>query len=173
MPYLRPCLTVVLLLVGAFLHPSAPTLAQTELDDRMYDIARELWCPLCSGVRLDACELQACVQMRAEIRQLLAEGRDPEWIVAYFEEAERQGVLQHQVTQGTGDVLTLSIGRCTYARLLATLGCPELGDLVREMERAAISELAQACNLSLTWTAGASPGTGIFCLQQRSTRAAE
>ena len=96
-----------------------------------------------------------------------------DYLVAYFEEAERQGVLQHQVTQGTGDVLTLSIGRCTYARLLATLGCPELGDLVREMERAAISELAQACNLSLTWTAGASPGTGIFCLQQRSTRAAE
>lgn len=86
MPCLRPCLTVVLLLVGTFLHLSAPTLAQTELDDRMYDIARELWCPLCSGVRLDACELQACVQMRAEIRQLLAEGRDPEWIVAYFEE---------------------------------------------------------------------------------------
>ncbi len=83
---LRPCLTVVLLLLVTFLHPSAPTLAQTELDDRMYDIARELWCPLCSGVRLDACELQACVQMRAEIRQLLAEGRDPEWIVAYFEE---------------------------------------------------------------------------------------
>lgn len=86
MSCLRPCLTVVLLLVGTFLHPSAPTLAQTELDDRMYDIARELWCPLCSGVRLDACELQACVQMRAEIRQLLAEGRDAEWIVAYFEE---------------------------------------------------------------------------------------
>lgn len=86
MPCLRPCLTVVLLLVGAFQHPSLPTLAQTGLDDRMYDIARELWCPLCSGVRLDACELQACVQMRAEIRQLLAEGRDPEWIVAYFEE---------------------------------------------------------------------------------------
>ena len=78
--------TAVLLLVGFFLYPASATLAQTELDDRMYDIARELWCPLCSGVRLDACELQACVQMRAEIRQLLAEGRDPEWIAAYFEE---------------------------------------------------------------------------------------
>lgn len=86
MPHLRPFLILVLLFAGAFLGLSVTVLAQTELDDRMYDIARELWCPLCSGVRLDACELQACVQMRAEIRQLLAEGRDPEWIVAYFEE---------------------------------------------------------------------------------------
>ena len=86
MPHLRPCLILVLLFAGAFLGLSVDALAQTELDDRMYDIARELWCPLCSGIRLDACELQACVQMRAEIRQLLAEGRDAEWIVAYFEE---------------------------------------------------------------------------------------
>lgn len=86
MPYFRLGLTAVLLLATVFPGPFTPVLAQTELDDRMYDIARELWCPLCSGIRLDACELQACVQMRAEIRELLAEDRDPEWIVAYFEE---------------------------------------------------------------------------------------
>ena len=85
MPHFRLGLITVLLLATVFPGPSTPVLAQTELDDRMYDIARELWCPLCSGVRLDACELQACVQMRAEIRQLLAAGRDPEGIVAYFE----------------------------------------------------------------------------------------
>jgi cytochrome c-type biogenesis protein CcmH len=86
MPHFRLGLTAVLLLATVFPGPTTPVLAQTELDDRMYDIARELWCPLCSGIRLDACELQACVQMRAEIRELLAEGRDPEWIIAYFEE---------------------------------------------------------------------------------------
>ena len=52
----------------------------------MYRIARELWCPLCAGIRLDACELQACVQMREEISLLLEEGRDKEYIIAYFEE---------------------------------------------------------------------------------------
>lgn len=52
----------------------------------MYSIARELWCPLCAGIRLDACELQACVQMREEISHLLEEGRDKEFIIAYFEE---------------------------------------------------------------------------------------
>src|SRR3954451_20340100 len=27
-------------------------------------VARQLWCPLCNGVRLDACELKACDQMK-------------------------------------------------------------------------------------------------------------
>ncbi len=61
-------------------------LAQSLQEQEMYRIARELWCPLCAGIRLDACELQACVQMREEISLLLAEGRDEAYIVAYFEE---------------------------------------------------------------------------------------
>ena len=28
------------------------------------EVSKQLWCPLCSGVRLDACELKACEQMR-------------------------------------------------------------------------------------------------------------
>lgn len=62
--------------------------AQTpaEREREMYDIARELWCPLCAGIRLDACELQACAQMRDEIAYLLAEGHDRAYILAYFEE---------------------------------------------------------------------------------------
>jgi cytochrome c-type biogenesis protein CcmH/NrfF len=35
------------------------------------DVADELWCPLCSGVRLDACELKACEQMREVIADKL------------------------------------------------------------------------------------------------------
>lgn len=60
--------------------------AQTPAEQEMYDIARELWCPLCAGIRLDACELQACAQMRDEIAYLLAEGHDRAYILAYFEE---------------------------------------------------------------------------------------
>lgn len=64
------------------LSVAAPAMQQEEL----YAIASELWCPLCAGVRLDMCELQACVQMREEIEMLLAEGQDRDYIVAYFEE---------------------------------------------------------------------------------------
>lgn len=47
-------------------------------------VAQELWCPLCSGVRLDVCELKACEQMREEIAIKLSEGEDTESIKRYF-----------------------------------------------------------------------------------------
>ena len=76
-------LLVPLLLLTGF---SATVLAQSVQEQEMYSIASELWCPLCAGIRLDACELQACVQMREEISLLLQEGRDKEYIISYFEE---------------------------------------------------------------------------------------
>lgn len=48
------------------------------------DVARQLWCPLCSGVRLDACELKACAQMKDVIGEKLAEGEDASSIKNYF-----------------------------------------------------------------------------------------
>ncbi len=68
-------------------------LAQSTLEDEMYAIARELWCPLCAGIRLDACELQACIQMREEIIVLLQEGYNATYIIQYFEEQYGHQVL--------------------------------------------------------------------------------
>jgi len=48
------------------------------------DVADELWCPLCSGVRLDACELKACEQMRDVIAEKLTAGEPKETIKDYF-----------------------------------------------------------------------------------------
>ena len=52
--------------------------------DEVNEVASELYCPLCSGVRLDACELQACDQMREEIALQLANGVDKAAIKASF-----------------------------------------------------------------------------------------
>ena len=52
--------------------------------DEVNVIARELWCPLCSGVRLDACDLKACDQMKDVIAIKLAEGEDLDEIRTYF-----------------------------------------------------------------------------------------
>ena len=52
--------------------------------DEVDEIARELWCPLCSNVRLDTCELKACEQMREVIAIELSKGGDLESIRAYF-----------------------------------------------------------------------------------------
>ncbi|MEZ4681681.1 MAG: hypothetical protein R2932_46460 [Caldilineaceae bacterium] len=56
--------------------PSATVDTSSISADQVNEIARSLWCPLCSGVRLDACELKACEQMKEVIAIKLAEGED-------------------------------------------------------------------------------------------------
>lgn len=52
--------------------------------DEVNEVAKDLWCPLCSGVRLDTCELKACEQMKDVIAIKLAEGEDSKAIQDYF-----------------------------------------------------------------------------------------
>jgi len=67
------------------LSPEAVAAARQKIsNDEINVIAQELWCPLCSGVRLDACELKACEQMKDEIAIKLAAGEDLESIRNYF-----------------------------------------------------------------------------------------
>lgn len=61
-----------------------PAAVRTVTADEVDVIAREIWCPLCSNVRLDTCELKACEQMREVIAIKLADGGDLESIRAYF-----------------------------------------------------------------------------------------
>ncbi|MCX6028740.1 MAG: cytochrome c-type biogenesis protein CcmH [Chloroflexi bacterium] len=75
-------LILALFILGATL--AAPVLAQTPTPNEINAIAKDLWCPLCNGVRLDNCELQACIQMREMIAQKLMEGASKEQIKAYF-----------------------------------------------------------------------------------------
>lgn len=62
----------------------APAVPPDVTADEVNEIARELWCPLCSGVRLDGCELRACDQMKEEIAIKLGEGEDLSAIKQYF-----------------------------------------------------------------------------------------
>jgi cytochrome c-type biogenesis protein CcmH len=64
------------------------------------EIARRLYCPLCSGVRLDACELKACTQMKEVIALKLSEGESFEQIRDYFVEQYGPQVLGEPPRQG-------------------------------------------------------------------------
>ena len=98
---------LMLLALGAVLLLTQPVSAQQTVDpesgitlDQVNEVARELWCPLCSGVRLDACELKACVQMKEMIAIKLAEGEDVETIKAYFVDQYGPQVLGEPPRQG-------------------------------------------------------------------------
>lgn len=58
--------------------------AATVTPNEVNEVSKQIWCPLCSGVRLDACELKACEQMREVIAVKLAEGNSDQEIKDYF-----------------------------------------------------------------------------------------
>lgn len=62
-------------------------------EDAVSQVSQELYCPLCTGVRVDHCDLPLCDQMREVIRQKLAAGETKEEIKAYFVEQYGQVVL--------------------------------------------------------------------------------
>jgi cytochrome c-type biogenesis protein CcmH len=85
---IRKRLSLTLLLALLVLAWAVPTLIQaapaTPTPNEVDAVAKQLWCPLCNGVRLDNCDLQACVQMKQVIAQRLAAGDNAEQIRAYF-----------------------------------------------------------------------------------------
>lgn len=97
----------IALVLLALLLGTSGVLAQETVDpvsgitlDEVNEVARELWCPLCSGVRLDACELKACIQMKEMIAIQLAEGEDLESIKAYFVDQYGPQVLGEPPREG-------------------------------------------------------------------------
>ena len=68
--------------VAAAQDAAAP--ASTVTPNDVKEVSKQLWCPLCSGVRLDACELKACEQMREVIAVKLSEGESDQEIKNYF-----------------------------------------------------------------------------------------
>ena len=77
----------ILLILTALLlclAPAAFAQAPTPTLDEINAVARELYCPLCNGVRLDTCELLACIQMRQVIADKLAAGVSEEQIKQEF-----------------------------------------------------------------------------------------
>lgn len=85
---------------GAALAQDEVPVPQDVTADEVNAVARELWCPLCSGVRLDSCELKACDQMKDVIAIKLSEGEDAESIKAYFLEQYGPQVLGEPPREG-------------------------------------------------------------------------
>lgn len=64
------------------------------------EVAQELYCPLCSGLTVDVCELEVCDDMREVIQERLDAGESTEDIKSYFVEQYGQKVLGKPSTEG-------------------------------------------------------------------------
>jgi cytochrome c-type biogenesis protein CcmH len=76
---------------GRDVADAAPT--PTPDPDEVDEVSKELYCPLCTGLRLDNCDLPLCDQMREVIGQKLASGETTQEIKAYFVEQYGETVL--------------------------------------------------------------------------------
>ena len=71
----------------------ATTVRAQDFEAQALQIERRLLCPQCTNKRLDVCELPICVDMRALIRERLAEGTAPDEIVLFFSNRYGERVL--------------------------------------------------------------------------------
>jgi cytochrome c-type biogenesis protein CcmH len=53
-------------------------------DDQVNAIASQLYCPVCENIPLDVCPTAACAEWRAQIRDMLAQGKNEAEIKTYF-----------------------------------------------------------------------------------------
>lgn len=73
------------LLFALLLLAALPVAAQdTVSDDEVNAVAKQLYCPVCENIPLDACNTPACLQWRGEIRTQLEAGQSPAQIVDDF-----------------------------------------------------------------------------------------
>ncbi len=68
-----------LALPAAMAHAQGPS-----IDDEVNRIGKSLYCPVCPNTPLDQCSTQACVQWRAQIKEMLQSGRTEDQIRDYF-----------------------------------------------------------------------------------------
>lgn len=97
---MRKTLIVAVALLAVFVLGYLTASAQTPTPNQVNAVAKELWCPLCNGVRLDNCDLQACIQMREVISQKLVAGESKESIKAYFVQQYGDVVLGQPPREG-------------------------------------------------------------------------
>ncbi len=88
----------LLLLLFLLLLAAVPAYAQE--GDPAEQLQKELWCPICQGVRLDTCEQKVCEQMREMIDEQLAAGKTPEEIKQQFVEFYGPVVLGEPPREG-------------------------------------------------------------------------
>lgn len=94
---------LLVVVVGIAAMPAAAQSPEDDVSiDRVNEIARDLYCPLCPGLTVDVCELQVCDDMKDVIAQQLAEGKSEEQIRQHFLELYGPKVIGAPEKQGTG-----------------------------------------------------------------------
>lgn len=91
---------LAVLLLISLIPGSASAQGSDPTDDDVNAVAKQLYCPVCENIPLDACGTQACEQWRGIIRDRLAEGWTEDQIKDYFVAQYGDRVLAEPPRQG-------------------------------------------------------------------------
>ena len=73
---------------------AVPVFAQQPTADEINAVAKNLSCPTCTGINVADCPTETCEQWRAQIGDMLAEGKGEQEILDYFATRYGDHVLQ-------------------------------------------------------------------------------
>jgi cytochrome c-type biogenesis protein CcmH len=105
--------------------PKGQALAGEALLTRTEDVAGLLRCPVCQGLSVADSPATMAVNMKAEVREMLATGYDQDQILAYFEHSYGEFVRLQPPLRGVnwlvwlGPVLALAVGAVFVTRALS------------------------------------------------------
>ncbi len=130
---------MVAVLLGAFfslasaaaaLAQEAPVALSPEQEKEARDIEGLLMCPVCQGQTVRESQSPVAQDIKVKIRQMLAEGKSRQEILAYFVDEWGEGILSQPPARGAGllawvaPVVLLALGAGVLARFLRRQGAP-------------------------------------------------
>jgi cytochrome c-type biogenesis protein CcmH len=152
--------------------PRGKPLAGEALDARTEDVAGLLRCPVCQGLSVADSPATMAVNMKAQTKDLLAQGYDEEQILAYFERSYGEFVRLEPPLRGVnwlvwlGPLLALAAGGAVVAWTLGSrrrpaaeepvLDLPGPGTLPGDPELA--RHVRRVRELAYGWPDGRPPG---------------
>jgi len=88
------------LILAALITGSAMAQDSYPTEDDVNEVAKQLYCPVCENIPLDACGTTACEQWRGIIRDKLSEGWTEDQIKTYFVDQYGDRVLAEPPRSG-------------------------------------------------------------------------
>jgi cytochrome c-type biogenesis protein CcmH len=153
-------------------RPKGQALAGEALVARTEDVAGLLRCPVCQGLSVADSPATMAVNMKAQVREMLASGYDQEQILAYFEHSYGEFVRLQPPLRGVnwlvwlGPLVALAVGGFFVTRALGArrataaaepAAVPDAGTLPDDPELARY--VRRVRELAYGWPQGRPPGS--------------
>lgn len=96
-----------------------------------------------------------------------------EYWLTWLRNYAKLGLFTLKESKNGPQAISISITDCAYAAMFKELGCPELVNMVREMEQEALTFLASQSNLDITWHSKSDGAADIILNKAKKLQAVE